>query len=246
MLSEGRPGIDQVFSLIEGVLRLEVDKPTFERMGLQGKAIPNEGRKHVKARYAIELNLRLPSMVRGKSGFERILWACKNVLNQAVTWLFYDLNGANDGTGPIAAHQPIMKTVEAEVEESAGVLAPKFPSEIGEQDHEVMEELLEWLTLAAAGSSRVQKDDDMDSYLSRYQVPTLEDSLEPGAGHSTQDLAVFRWHGFLPSHFIQQTYLAALKACGEGWFSLSATAFDGRAYTILQDKLHTMTWEYND
>lgn len=29
-------------------------------------------------------------MVHGKKGFERILWAFKNVLNHAVTWLFYD------------------------------------------------------------------------------------------------------------------------------------------------------------
>ena len=51
LLSSGRPGIDPVFSLSEGILRLEVDKTTFERMGLEGKAIPSEGRKHVKARY---------------------------------------------------------------------------------------------------------------------------------------------------------------------------------------------------
>lgn len=51
MLSEGRPGIDHIYSLSEGVLRLEVDKPTFERLGLEGKPIPSEGRKHVKARY---------------------------------------------------------------------------------------------------------------------------------------------------------------------------------------------------
>ena len=51
MLSEGRPGIDHIFSLSEGILRLEVDKATFERMGLEGKAIPSEGRKHVKSRF---------------------------------------------------------------------------------------------------------------------------------------------------------------------------------------------------
>ena len=50
MLSEGRPGLDHIFSLCEG-LRLEVDKPTYERMGLDGVPIPNGGRKHVKARY---------------------------------------------------------------------------------------------------------------------------------------------------------------------------------------------------
>lgn len=51
MLSEGRPNVDHVFSLFDGILRLEVDKPTYERLGLEGKAVPNEGRKHVKARF---------------------------------------------------------------------------------------------------------------------------------------------------------------------------------------------------
>lgn len=51
MLSAGRPGLDNVFSICEGILRLEVDKATYERMGLNGTAIPSGGRKHVKTRY---------------------------------------------------------------------------------------------------------------------------------------------------------------------------------------------------
>lgn len=51
MLSEGRPGIDHIFSLSDGILCLEVDKPIYERMGLQGKPMTSEGRKHVKARF---------------------------------------------------------------------------------------------------------------------------------------------------------------------------------------------------
>ena len=58
MLSEGRPGVDHVFSFCEGILRLEVDKPTFERMGLDGKPIPTAGRKHVKARYGKSNSIR--------------------------------------------------------------------------------------------------------------------------------------------------------------------------------------------
>lgn len=50
MLSEGRAGHDHTFSLCEGILRLEVDKATYERMGLDGVSIPSEGRKHIKAR----------------------------------------------------------------------------------------------------------------------------------------------------------------------------------------------------
>lgn len=39
----------------------------------------------------VELNLRLPSMLHGKKGFERIVWAFTNVLTQSVAWLFHDL-----------------------------------------------------------------------------------------------------------------------------------------------------------
>ena len=48
-------------------------------------------------RTVVELNLRLPSMLHGKKGFERIVWAFKNVLNHSVAWLFYDLGSESGG-----------------------------------------------------------------------------------------------------------------------------------------------------
>lgn len=51
MLSEGRKELDNVYSLCDGILRLEVDKATYERMGLDGASIASGGRKHVKTRY---------------------------------------------------------------------------------------------------------------------------------------------------------------------------------------------------
>jgi ribonuclease P/MRP protein subunit RPP40 len=51
MLSEGRSGTDNVLSLSDGVLRIEVDKPTYEKVGLEGQPVGGEGRKHVKARF---------------------------------------------------------------------------------------------------------------------------------------------------------------------------------------------------
>ncbi|KAL8677298.1 MAG: hypothetical protein Q9186_006259 [Xanthomendoza sp. 1 TL-2023] len=47
---------------------------------------------------AVELNLRLPSMLHGKKGFERIVWAFKNVLDSSVTWLFHDCKARQDGS----------------------------------------------------------------------------------------------------------------------------------------------------
>lgn len=52
----------------------------------------------------IQLNLRLPSMLHGKKGFERVAWAFKNVLNQSLAWLFCDLDPQsrqNDGSIPL-------------------------------------------------------------------------------------------------------------------------------------------------
>ena len=54
MLSEGRPLVDNVFSLYDGTLRLELDRPTYERCGLQGTPIEDGGRKHQKNRWGNE------------------------------------------------------------------------------------------------------------------------------------------------------------------------------------------------
>ena len=89
MLSEGRPGLDNVYRLQEGMhylgmnisfctlhglnlsgqLCLELPKEIYERTGLVGRVIQDGGRKHVKTRYgasaprerqgSVELNLDL-------------------------------------------------------------------------------------------------------------------------------------------------------------------------------------------
>lgn len=38
-------------------------------------------------------------MLHGKKGFERIVWAFKNVLNHSLAWLFHDLNSPRDIKG---------------------------------------------------------------------------------------------------------------------------------------------------
>lgn len=51
MLSEGRPGVNNIFSLRNGELRLELSKEIYERTGLQGVPIRGPGRKHRKTRF---------------------------------------------------------------------------------------------------------------------------------------------------------------------------------------------------
>ncbi|KEF51155.1 uncharacterized protein A1O9_12769 [Exophiala aquamarina CBS 119918] len=51
MISEGDTRADNVFSIKEGILSMELSKDDYERTGLQGSPVRSGGRKHVKTRY---------------------------------------------------------------------------------------------------------------------------------------------------------------------------------------------------
>lgn len=66
MISDGRPGLDDIFTLRDGKLRqlknyrrlmqpgvlsLELSKSSYERAGLVGKPVESGGKKHKKNRY---------------------------------------------------------------------------------------------------------------------------------------------------------------------------------------------------
>jgi hypothetical protein len=38
----------------------------------------------------VEIDLTSPAMFPGKKGFDRLIYACENVLNRRLTWLFYN------------------------------------------------------------------------------------------------------------------------------------------------------------
>ncbi|KAF7194007.1 Ribonuclease P protein subunit p40 [Pseudocercospora fuligena] len=241
MLSEGRSGIDDVYKLHEGKLSLEVDKPTFEQVGLEGKAIPSLGRKHIKQRYLVEIDLRSPSMLSGKKGLERVKWAFQNVLYETKTWLVVDLKDPGGvGEGAMADFQPSIRKVEPMIERIKEALVPAWPEEVKDEDYADAAELLEWIGLAMMISPRVEKDDDVDPYLCRYQVPTAFGETK------TQDLVRLRWRGLIYPAFAQSLFLAGLKAAGAEWLAISAVAFDGEAYTILVNGDHGISWEYRD
>lgn len=184
-------------------------------------------------------------MLHGKKGFERIVWAFENVLNESTTWIFCDLKAPTDGSGPIAGHAPIVKHTEVQVSDISDVVVPYFPQTFGQDDQETASQLLEWLAMVAVHSPRILVNDTIDAYISKYTIPVFTN--KPGArSSSVQDLVRLRWHSMLSSKRVLHTYLAALKASGTGWFVLRASDFEGSMYTILQDHKHTMTWEYTE
>ena len=93
LLSEGRAGIDQVYSLRSGILTLQLPQDVYRRTGLTGNPI---GAKHKSKNpfYKVSLDLRLPSMVKGRKGFERLLRAAREVLSARRVWVFVDLADA--------------------------------------------------------------------------------------------------------------------------------------------------------
>lgn len=93
MLSEGVYGADNVFCLRDGILTLSLDKESYESAGLVGKPDGAKGARGARARWIVQISLRLSSMLHGKKGFDRIVYAAKEVLNKEVTWLFCNISG---------------------------------------------------------------------------------------------------------------------------------------------------------
>ncbi|KMU90929.1 hypothetical protein CIHG_08585 [Coccidioides immitis H538.4] len=218
-----------------GILRLELDKSSYERAGLVGKSVRSGGKKHVASRYVVEINLRLPSMLHGKKGFERIVWAFKNVLNESLTWLFSDLSPSSDLSGqdaPIKRHSPQIFSCTSTKSRFQNVLTPSFtPSTFQAESEQAISELSdtcveiqEWLALAFLGTPRLNADDSIDPYLSRYSVPNKENC-------TSSNLVKLTWKGLLPSHWITQLLIATLRstAGSDSWFAISSHALGKEA-----------------
>jgi ribonuclease P/MRP protein subunit RPP40 len=264
MLSEGRPLIDDRFELYEGILRMELTRPTYERCGLQGTPIEDGGKKHQKQRWIVEYDLRTNAMKHGKSGFSRLEWACKNILDQSLTWLFYNFNPSSaeslaEGKELISKHSPWIHHISPAATTMGNVLVPKLSA--GDLKGLYAEDdalgLLEYLHMLSLDSPRIAKGDDINPHLSRYEVPDL------GNGVNAKNMVRLRWRGFIPPAFVRDLFLAVRKeglksktkvndtqdadvdmegssvldsdGKDERWFSMCAQAFGGKhAWTVMR------------
>ncbi|KAL2267078.1 hypothetical protein VTJ83DRAFT_4355 [Remersonia thermophila] len=224
MLSEGRRGIDNVFYLRGGTLTMLLDKETYERAGLVGKPHGVKGKRGLKPRWIVEIDLKTPSMVKGKKGFDRLLYASKMALAAPVTWLFCNLSPSTPNPDPLIQHSPAPFTCHPSVSQHMNVLIPKLSvdPDLESPDHQrdledYATELYEWLSLVRLQSPRVHVGDQIDPYLSRYQVPE---------GAEAGKVCRISWQGFLAPSWTRQTLIEILLAFPHtAWFSFSATTF---------------------
>ncbi|KAI3534633.1 ribonuclease P 40kDa subunit [Colletotrichum filicis] len=227
MLSEGRTNVENVFSLREGLLTMYLDKETYERAGLVGKPHGVKGKRGLKPRWVVSYQLRDPAMFPGKKGFDRLVYACKNVLNTPMTWLFCNAATTTPSPDPLDQYFPTRYTCEPSFAPDFQVQTPplSLPLDIIQNgDRPGLEdfatETYEWLSLIRLQSPRVKAGDTIDPYLSRYQVPGDPDTP------SHASVCKISWQGFFASHWVRGVLINALVALpSRTWFSLSATSF---------------------
>lgn len=80
-----------------GNLSISMPQHIYQRTGLPlATKVPSGGRKHQSSsmRHIVDIDLRSPSMVRGRKGFDRLVWAATNVdgLREARVWLIAKTN----------------------------------------------------------------------------------------------------------------------------------------------------------
>ncbi|KAI4946382.1 hypothetical protein J4E86_009087 [Alternaria arbusti] len=265
MLSEGRALLDDRFELYNGVLRMELTRPSYERCGLQGVPVEDGGRKHQKQRWVVEYDLR----------FGRLEWAARNVLDKSLTWLFYNASPTSrealgEGRELIEKHAPWVCDVLPEERRLGGVRVPRVSvaglKDVYDEDEAMG--LLEWIHMLQLGSPRVEVGDDINPHLSRYEVPDL------GRGVGERGMVTVRWRGFMGPAFMRDLFLMVRKEGfkkrekkvngtqdmdvdvdmegGDGmhgeeadWFAMSAQAFGGKhAWTVMQfEGRETLVWE---
>ncbi|KAI1376999.1 ribonuclease P 40kDa subunit [Hypoxylon crocopeplum] len=227
MLSEGRVDSENCLTIVGflGVLTMYLDKETYERAGLVGKPHGVKGKRGLKPRWIVRYDLRSPSMLHGKKGFDRLVYACKNVLNTPVTWLFHNLS-KTPAPDPLSRHYPIQYTSHPRITDGFFTKVPslKPPLAILESRprldlDEFSTDIYEWLSLIRLESPRVTVDDNIDPYLSGYAVP--------GDPEEAQESKLCRisWRGFIPPKWTQQILADVILALpSKSWFSLSSTS----------------------
>lgn len=225
MLSEGKTTTGSLFTLYQGTLTMYLEKETYERSGLVGKPYGAKGGRGLRPRWVISFDLRSPTMVRGKRGFDRLIYACKNVLNQPTNWLFCNVTELIPSPDPLQRYFPTSFTSSPGITRDICALQGPLdiPFEIlADADRSAFEEAAtecyEWLSLIRLGSPRVEPRDNIDPYLSKYRVP----------GDAEGDVTVFKlsWQGLISSSWLHKLLVDTIAACPSvAWFSLSATCF---------------------
>ncbi|KAF3766753.1 hypothetical protein M406DRAFT_39069 [Cryphonectria parasitica EP155] len=215
-----------------GQLTMFLEKETYERAGLVGKPYGAKGNRGLRPRWVVHFDLRSPSMFQGKKGFDRLIHACKDVLDEPRTWLFRNVSSIVPIPNPLNAFHPIKCKASPEICEGLKVTLPPLepPSDLvtdlGTNNlPEAVADIYEWLSLVRLQSPRITAADAIDPFLSRYETPGSPDE------QSVTKLCTISWEGLLPPSFAQELLADVIsKLPSRGWVSLSVSSFSKTLY----------------
>ncbi|KAI1115312.1 ribonuclease P 40kDa subunit, partial [Nemania sp. NC0429] len=142
MLSEGKVGTDNVFSIKDGKLIMYLERETYERAGLVGKPHGAKGARGSKPRWIVEYDLRTPSPDPVAQHYPT-----KYTSNPVV------IRDMTMRVPPLGLPSAILDNQNQQVLD------------------EYATEVYEWLSLVRLDSPRVKLGDDIDPYLSTYAIP---------------------------------------------------------------------------
>jgi ribonucleases P/MRP protein subunit RPP40 len=169
-------------------------------------------------------------MLHGKKGFERVVWAAKNVLNRSLAWLFYDLTLAGDSGSGKYSIKPQDLTVDDRAADTAVPLSKHHPTKINFESMgrhipnvrvpplqplgladvhtssdigDWSQDIIEWLGLVALESARVQDNDSVDPHLCRWTFPE-------GTTEKATPIRVLRWRGMVDSGWLTQLLISCM------------------------------------
>jgi ribonuclease P/MRP protein subunit RPP40 len=202
----------------------------------------------------VSYNLREESMLHGRKKFDRLEYACKNVLNQPMKWLV--CNASSSGKLPYFASLPlasfIYKTfmhlelisidLNLDLLESLNAAkmasSPRLAADTGV--HQIPLRIPS--TILAQGDREALEYSATEIYewlsLIRLESPRVvaEDTIDPylsrysppegdSAAAQTQ-VCKLSWQGFLSSSWLRGLFVDIVTNCpSQSWFALSATTF---------------------
>ena len=101
---------------------------------------------------------------------------------------------------PIAKHHPTTHICLPQLRTIKGVIEPKLDHSQALSSNDSFEqwslETYEWLSLLGLESPRVLREDSIDPFLSRYQVPD-------GESQNSLNIVTLTWTGLLPGEWIR-------------------------------------------
>ncbi|KAG0044669.1 hypothetical protein BGZ83_010106 [Gryganskiella cystojenkinii] len=186
-----------------GNLILSLTKDSYEQLGINGapsKFYPN------RQRYVVKIDMRAPSMVPGKPGFDRIKWCFENTLVTRFPMLLASVD-ENGVSLPIEFPQNARAarlSYNVKSTHLENILIPDTSAirTIGKNDlrwRKNVLELYEWIGMVGMQSDRIITGNSIDPFLCVYSPP-LQTSVDPALSSG----CIIEVSGFIPAAVVNQ------------------------------------------